>query len=90
MNKIIKDYNLGVTLWYLMKDYASESCKFVGGPMESSALKKKFGSTMEDRKQDEIFKWSYADNPNLPCVIIIQEKAHPVPAFYSISYNLAG
>ena len=73
-----------------MKEYGNESCKFTVGPVETSTISERYGSTMEDRKQDEIFKWSYTNKPDLTCLIIIQQKAHPVPAFYSISYNVAG
>ena len=88
--EIIKKYKSGTSYWNLMKEYRSSSCKFEGGPISTELLEKRFGSTLEGRKKDDIFKWSYSNRPNLPIIIIIHEEAHPVPAFYAISYNVAG
>lgn len=87
---IISKYESGLSYWYLMKEYQSSSCKFEGGPMSTELLESRFGSTFEERKEDDIFKWKYADTPNRPIVIIIHEEAHSVPAFFAISYNSAG
>lgn len=90
IDEIIKKYNAGTSYWNLMKQYRSESCKFNSGPSPTELLKKRYGCTLEDRKKDEIFKWSYSNRPSLPIIIIINEEAHPVPAFWAISYNVAG
>jgi hypothetical protein len=88
--EIIKKYENGTSYWNLMKEYRNESCKFEGGPVSTELLKERFGSTLEQRRKDEVFKWSYSNRPNLPIVIIIHEEAHSVPAFYAISYNISG
>lgn len=90
ISQILEKFNSGSSYWNLMKEYRNESCTFNSGPSTTELLHKRFGSTLEDRKRDEIFKWSYSNRPNLPVIIIIQEEAHPVPAFYAISYNVSG
>ncbi len=85
---IMKDYKNGSSYWDLMKKYQSASCRFDSGPVATEALEKRYGSTLTERKKDEIFKWSYPNRPNLPVIIIIHEEAHPVPAFYAISYTV--
>ncbi|GEM_PF-6991506 len=90
IEEIIRKYEEGTSYWYLMKEYQNESCHFSGGPAPAELLKERFGNTMEERKKNDIFKWSYSNRPNLPVVIIIHQEAHSVPAFYAISYNVAG
>ena len=88
--EIIEKYESGTSYWNLLKEYRNESCTFNSGPSSTEFLHERFGTTLEDRQRGEIFKWSYSNRPNLPLIIIIQEEAHEVPAFYAISYNVAG
>lgn len=87
---MMADYKLGLNYWKLMKKYESEFCQFSSGPIETDQLVGRYGVDLSNKRQDEIIKWSYPNRPNLPILIIIHKEAHPVPAFYAISYNVAG
>lgn len=90
VDSILADYANGMGYWDLMKKYRSATCFFESGPQQTSALNQRFGSTLEDRKRKEAFEWSFSDQPNFPIVLIINQEAHQVPAFYAISYTLPG
>ena len=90
IDRFISSYQSGASYWDLMKEFNSETCMFTSGPYSLSDLIERFGNVLEGRKAQDIIKWSYSNRPNLPCVIIIDQEVHKVPAFYSISFNVAG
>lgn len=87
---MMAEYNAGATYWDLKKKYEGPHCFFSSGPESTDALFQRFGSGMEDRKKGEIFRWDRGGRADFPLLIIIHREAHPVPAFYAISYNVAG
>ena len=90
IDDFISRYQSGDSYWDLMKEFSGEKCKFTSGPCSLNDLVERFGNVLEGKKTHDIFKCSYSNRPNLPCLIIIDQKVHPVPAFYSISFNVAG
>lgn len=90
IDQIMADYAEGMNYWHLMKKYESTGCHFNSGPIQTDHLMGRYGINLADKKESEIIKWSYPNRPNLPILIIIHKEAHPVPAFYAISYNVAG
>lgn len=90
MDSFISRYEGGASFWDLMKEFSGETCTFTSGPYPLNDLYERFGNVVEGKKTKDIFKWSNSKNANLPCVIIIDQEVHPVPAFYSISFNVSG
>jgi hypothetical protein len=90
IERIIADHQQGMSYWNLMKKYESGGCHFSSGPIQTDHLVPRYGINLVDRKKSELIQWRYPNQPNLPVLIIIDEEAHPVPAFYAISYNVAG
>lgn len=90
IDAFISRYKSGDSYWDLMKEFSGEKCKFTSGPCSLNDLADRFGNVFERKKTHDIFKWSYANKPNLPFLIIIDQKVHSVPAFYSISFNVEG
>ena len=90
IDDFISRYQSGDSYWDLMKEFSGKTCTFTSGPCSLNNLVEQFGNVLEGKKPHEIFKWSYSNTPNLPCLIIIDQKVHSVPAFYSISFNVAG
>ena len=87
MQGIVRMYASGASYWSILKKYRNESCSFELGPLSGDKLLKRFGSSFEERTRDEIIMWNQESKEEKPCLIIIQEPAHKVPAFYSIAYN---
>ena len=90
IDRIMIDYREGMNFWHIMKKYESEGCQFSNGPVQTDLLLDRYGINLSNKKTSEIIKWSHPNRPNLPILIIIHQEAHPVPAFYAISYNVAG
>jgi len=90
VDSMLVDYENGYSYWDLMKKYRSATCFFESEPMQTDVIEKRYGSTLEDKKRKEAFELSFSDQPNFPIVVIIHQEAHKVPAFYAISYTIAG
>jgi hypothetical protein len=90
MQEIEEDYARGLNYWQLLKKYGSPACHFHSGPVETDQVPLRYGMNPADRRESDIIRSTYPNRPGAPMLIIIKEASHPVPAFFAISYNVAG
>ena len=87
LNQINKSLDNGDTFWQLKMRYNHTPAIFTTGPVTTDVVEKKYNLNIESFENNECY--SIDNIPNVIGVVLVINKAHDVPAFYSISYNIA-
>lgn len=88
--KMEQMYDRGVSTWGLMKAFENESCRFESGPVTREELEQRYGFVLNGLKNGDLIIRPNADHSDYPVILIFREAVHKVPAFFVISYNVAG
>ncbi|MFT6983111.1 MAG: hypothetical protein ACJAUD_001882 [Crocinitomicaceae bacterium] len=90
LGQISKKMDAGESFWELKKKYAHTSAVFSSSPEPFESIKKKYSLGEDALEVGEKSNWETTGSEDQVGLLIVEKGAHPVRAFYTISYlNLA-
>ena len=90
LGQISKKMDADESFWVLKKKYAHTSAVFSSSPEPLESIKKKYSLSEDALEVGEKSEWEISGSEDQVGLLIVEKGAHPVRAFFTISYlNLA-
>lgn len=86
LDQMIRKLESGESFWSLKKKYGHTSAQFVSSPEPLASVTSKYSLDESKLKVGERFKWEIIGSKDQIGILIVDQAAHQVPAFYAISY----
>jgi hypothetical protein len=90
LGQISKKMDAGESFWALKKKYSHTSAVFTSSPEPLESVKRKFSLAEDALELGKKSNWEIVGSKDQVGLLIVEKAAHPVHAFFAISYlNLA-